>query len=362
MKLGIIGFPACGKTSLFNAVTGANQPVGQFSGTAGTHLATVRVHDQRMYRLREIYKPKSFVLAHMECADVSGLISGEDAQHQISTEVLGQVRQVDAIIHAVRAFESSAVPHVLNSIDPKRDMAETATELLFADLTQCEQRIKKLHGMVLKPSKTQEQEKKELALLEKLFKHLENGQTVSAFALSNEDERKMVAAFQFLTAKPILTVFNVGEGALSSGGQAEQLQKEWPESIALCAKLEMELAQLPEEERAEFLAGLGIKEPAAHRLVAQVYHALGLISFFTVGEDECRAWTIHRGEHAQQAAAKIHTDLAKGFVRAEVFTFADLEAAGGDERVMKAKHPLRLEGRDYIVKDGDVLNIRANTR
>ena len=362
MKLGIIGFPACGKTSLFNAVTGSTQPVGQFSGTAGTHLATVRVHDPRMYRLREIYKPKSFVLAHLECADVSGLISGENAQHQISTEVLGQVRQVDAIIHVVRAFESSAVPHVLESIEPKRDMAETATELLFADLAQCEQRIKKLHGMVLKPSKTQEQEKKELAVLEKLLKQLETGKPVSSFALSNDDERRVIAAFQFLTAKPILTVFNVGEAAVGAGGEAEQIEKAYPAAIALCAKLEMELAQLPEEERAAFLADLGIKEPAAHRLVAQVYQALGLVSFFTVGEDECRAWTIHKGDHAQQAAAKIHTDLAKGFVRAEVFTYADLEAAGGDERAMKTKHPLRLEGRDYIVKDGDILNIRANTR
>jgi hypothetical protein len=361
MKLGMIGFPGCGKTSLFNAVTGSNQPVGQFSG-AGTHLATVRFHDPRMYKLRDIYKPKSFVLAHMECDDVSGLISGEGTQKEISGEILGHVRQVDAIVHVVRAFESSAVPHVLESIDPKRDMSETVSEILFADLAQCEQRIKKLKSMVLKASKTQEQDKKELAVLEKLFSHLENGKPVSEFVLHNDDERKIVAAFQFLTAKPILTVFNVGEGDLGPGKKAEALEKEHPGSIALCAKLEMELSQLSDEERKVFLEELGIKEPAAPRLVSQVYSSLGLLSFFTVGEDECRAWTVHRGDNAQQAAGKIHSDLAKGFIRAEVFTYDELMAAGGDERAMKAKHALRLEGKEYVVKDGDVLNIRANTR
>ena len=362
MKLGIIGFPACGKTSLFNSVTGAAQPVGQYSATPGVHLATVRVHDPRMYRLKEIYKPKSFVLAHMECEDVSGLIDGKGEQKEISGEVLGNVRQVDAIVHVVRAFESSAVPHVLDSVDPKRDMAETVSELLFADLAQCEQRVKKLRNQVLKPTKTQEHDKKELVVLERIYALLENGQPVSKFEASNEDEKKMVAAFQFLTVKPVLTVFNVGESDLGSGGKAAQLEKDHPGSISLCAKLEMELAQLSDAEREMFLTELGIKELAAPRLISQVYTALGLLSFFTVGEDEVRAWTIHRGNNAQQAAGKIHSDLAKGFIRAEVFTYADLEAAGGDERVMKAQHHLRLEGKEYSVKDGDILNIRANTR
>jgi len=362
MKLGIIGFPGCGKTCLFNAVTGSSQPTGQFSNTPSVQMATVRVHDSRMYKLRGWYKPKSFVLAHMECEDVTGLIDGKGEHKQVSSAVLGGVRQVDAVVHVVRAFESGAVPHVLDSIDPRRDMAETMNEMLFADLAQCDQRVKKLHPMVAKASKTQEHDKKELALLEHLLAHLEKGQPVSGYPLSNEDEKKNVAAFQFLTAKPIMTVFNVSEGDVGPGGKAEQIEKAFPGSIALCAKLEMELAQLSDDERAEFLQDLGIKEPAAHRLVAMVYKDLGLLSFFTVGEDEVRAWTIHRGDNAQQAAAKVHTDLAKGFVRAEVFTYAELEAAGGDERAMKAKHAVRLEGREYLVKDGDIINIRANTR
>lgn len=362
MKLGIIGFPACGKTSLFNAVTGSAQPTGQFAGGASIHLATVRVHDPRMYRLKEIYKPKSFVLAHMECADVTGLIDGTGEQKQISGEVLGNIRQVDAIVHVVRAFESSAVPHVLESVDPKRDMAETMSELLFADLTVCDKSVKKLRSMAIKSTKTQEQDKKDLILLEKLLTHLEAGQTVYSFKVANEDEKKTVAAFQYLTSKPIMTVFNVGESDLGPDGKAAQLEKEYPGSIALCAKLEMELAQLSDEERIVFLADLGIKDLAGPRLINMVYADMGLLSFFTVGEDECRAWTIHKGDNAQQAAGKIHSDLAKGFIRAETFTYADLDAAGGDERAMKAKHPLRLESKEYIVKDGDILNIRANTR
>lgn len=362
MKLGIIGFPACGKTSLFNAVTGSNQPVGQFSNTPTVQMATVRVHDERMYKLRDWYKPKSFVLAHMECEDVTGLIDGKGEHKQVSAAVLGGVRQVDAIVHVVRAFESNAVPHVLDSLDPRRDMAETVNEMLFADLAQCDQRVKKLRPQVAKASKTQEPDKKELAFLERLLAHLEGGKPVSSFHLSNEDERKAVAALQFLTAKPVMTVFNVGEGDLGPGGKAEQFEKEFAGSIALCAKLEMELAQLGDDERAEFLRELGIKETAARRLGSMVYRDLGLISFFTVGEDEVRAWTLHCGDTAHQAAAKIHTDLAKGFVRAEVFPYGDLEAARGDERAMKAKHPLRLEGRDYVVRDGEVVHIRANTR
>jgi len=362
MKLGIVGFPACGKTCLFNAATGSNLPVGQFSNTPSVHMATVRVHDPRMYKLRDWYKPKSFVLAHMECEDVTGLIDGKGEHKQVSAAVLGGVRQVDAIVHVVRAFESDDVPHVLDSVFPSRDMAETINEMLFADLAQCEQRIKKLHPMVAKSSKTQEQDKKELALLEKLQAHLEKGTPVSTFALSNEDEKKIVAAFQFLTAKPIMTVFNAGESDLGPGGKAEQLEKDFPGSIALCAKLEMELSQLGEDERAEFLKELGIKEPAAHRLVHMVYQGMGLVSFFTVGEDEVRAWTLHKGDNAHQAAAKVHTDLAKGFVRAEVFSYADLEAKGGDERALKAQHGMRLEGREYPVKDGDIITIRANTR
>ncbi|MBI3831524.1 MAG: redox-regulated ATPase YchF [Planctomycetes bacterium] len=363
MKLGIIGFPACGKTSLFNAVTGGLQPVGQYSGSPGSTLGVMKVPDPRMFKMREMYKPKSFVLAAVDCVDFTGLISGTGGSggKEVKGEILGKLREVDGIVHVVRAYESSEVPHVLESVDPMRDLGETDSELLFADLAQCTSRVEKLRVQATKPTKTQEQDKKELATLEKVLKLLEDGKAVSTYTPASDDEKRHIAAFQFLSSKKQAVVFNVAEGDLGPGGKAEELTKKVPGSIALCAKIEMEIAQLPEAERAEFLQSLGIAEPASARLARQAYGALDAIPFFTVGEDECRAWTIHRGDNAQAAAGKIHTDLAKGFVRAEVFAYDELIAAG-DEKALKAAGKFRLEGKEYIVKDGDIVHIRANTR
>lgn len=363
MKLGIIGFPACGKTSLFNAVTGSTQAVGQYTNSPGNVLAVMKVPDPRMFKLRDMYKPKSFVLAAVDCIDFTGLISGSSGGggKEIKPEILGKLREVDAIVHVVRAFESGDVPHVLESVDPSRDRGETESELLFADLAQCTSRVEKLRVQATKPTKTQEQDKKELATLEKVLKLLEDGKAVHTFETANDDEKKHVAAFQFLTSKKQVVVFNVGEGDLGPGGKGEQLCKEVPGSIALCAKLEMEIAQLPEEERAGFLKDLGITEPASARLARAAYSALDAIPFFTVGEDECRAWTIRRGDTAVIAAGRIHSDIAKGFVRAEVFAYEELLSAG-DEKALKANGKMRLEGKEYVVKDGDIVHIRANTR
>lgn len=363
MKLGIIGFPACGKTSLFNAVTGGAQAVGQYSGTPGSTVGVMKVPDPRMFKLRDMYKPKSFVLAAVDCVDFTGLISGTGAAggKEVKGEILGKLREVDGIVHVVRAYESSEVPHVLESIDPMRDLGETDNELLFADLAQCTSRVEKLRVQATKPTKTQEQDKKELATLEKVLKILEDGKPVSTYAPISDDEKRHIAAFQFLTNKKQVVVFNVAEGDLGEGGKAAELEKKVPNAISLCAKIEMEIGQLPEAERSEFLASLGISEPASARLARQAYAALDAIPFFTVGEDECRAWTIHRGDNAQAAAGKIHTDLAKGFVRAEVFGYEELLAAGS-EKELKAAGKFRLEGKEYIVKDGDIVHIRANTR
>ena len=365
LKLGIIGFPACGKTSLFNAVVGGQQPVGQYTNLPGSHLAVMKVPDPRMEKLREMYHPKSFVLAAVDCVDFTGLISGTGGGtgggKEVKGEILGKLREVDGIVHVVRAFESSGVPHVLQSVDPLRDLGETNNELLFADLAQCTARVEKLRVQSAKPTKTQEQDKKELATLEKVLRLLEEGKAVHGFTPANDDERRHLAAFQFLTHKQQVVVFNVGEGDAAPGGKAAALVEKVPGSLALCAKLEMEIGQLPEEERAAFLKDMGIAEPASARLARQAYAALDAIPFFTVGEDECRAWTIHRGDTAVAAAGKIHTDLAKGFVRAEVFACDELLAAGG-EKALKAAGKFRLEGKEYVVKDGDIVHIRANTR
>lgn len=362
MKLGIIGFPASGKTSLFNAVTGSTQPVGQYSNTPGLQLAVMKVPDPRMEKLRAMYDPKKYTLASADCQDFTGLISGTGGGgKEIKGELLGKLREVDAIVHVVRAFESSEVPHVLESVDPMRDLGETDSELLFADLAQCTSRVEKLRVQVTKPTKTQDRDKKELATLEKVLALLEEGKPARGFEPANEDEAQFVAAFQFLTVKKQAVVFNVGESDLGAGGRAAELEGKVPGSIALCARVEMEIAQLPPDERREFLEAMGIAEPAAPRLARAAYAALDAIPFFTVGPDEVRAWTIHRGDTAVAAAGKIHTDLAKGFIRAEVFAYDEL-AAAGDEKALKAAGKMRLEGKEYVVKDGDIVHIRANTR
>ena len=362
MELGIIGFPACGKTSLFNAVTGSTQPVGQYSNTPGQTLAVMQVPDPRMEKLRALCNPKKFTLATAGCFDFTGLITGTGGGgKEIKAEILGKLRQVDAIVHVVRAFDSSDVPHVLESIDPRRDLAETDSELLFADLAQCETRIEKLKVQVTKPTKMREEYKKELATMEKIHALLENSKPVSEFEPANDDERKHIANFAFLTNKKQVVVFNVGEGDLAPGGKGEELKKQFPGSMVLSAKIEMEIAQLPAEERDLFLQDLGITEPAAARLARQAYAALNAISFFTIGEDEVRAWTIQNGDSAVTAASKVHTDLSKNFIRAEVFGYQELMDLGS-EKELKAAGKMRLEGKEYVVKDGEIVHIRANTR
>jgi hypothetical protein len=253
------------------------------------------------------------------------------------------------------------MPHVLETVDPLRDLAETDNELAFADLVQCEARVTKLRHQLKTPGRVHEQDKHELATLERLLPMLEGGKKVRDFDPANDEERKHLAAFQFLTAKQQVIVFNVGEEDLVPGGKAEKIGTDVPNSIALCAELEMEVSKMPEEERAAFLKDLGLGEPAVARLARQAYTALDAISFFTVGDAEVRAWTLRRGGTALDAAAKVHTDLAKGFIRAEVFAYDDL-AAAGDEKALKATGKWRLEGKDHVINDGDVVYIRANTR
>jgi ribosome-binding ATPase YchF (GTP1/OBG family) len=246
-------------------------------------------------------------------------------------------------------------------LDPRRDLGETDSELLFADLAQCEARVEKLRVQVTKPTRTQEADKKELATLERVLKLLEDGKPVREFEPDSAGEEKHLSTYQFLSRKKQVVVFNVGEGDLGPDGKAAELEREHPGAMALCAKLEMEIAQLPAEERDVFLAEMGIEEPAAARLARQAYAALDAIPFFTVGPDEVRAWTIQRGDTALTAAGKVHTDFARGFIRAEVFSVDEL-AAAGDEKALKAAGRVRLEGKEYAVQDGEVVRIRANTR
>jgi GTP-binding protein YchF len=283
------------------------------------------------------------------------------AGHAVSAQALGKLRQVDAIVHVVRAFEDDEVPHVLESIDPDRDLDTTSAELLFADHAVCETVVEKMRAVAKKPTATQKADQAKLEVLERLLAVLDEGRPVRDFRPEGADERKAVDQYEFLTAKDHVTVFNVDEDDLGHGDLSKRLTADHPGSIALCAKMEMELARLPEDERAVFLSDLEITEPAAALLAHQAYAALGAISFFTVGPSECRAWTIRRGDDAVTAAGKIHTDFAKNFIRGEVFSVEDI-LEYGDEKALKAAGKMRLEGKEYILREGEIFHVLANTR
>jgi hypothetical protein len=286
---------------------------------------------------------------------VTGLISGQSGHAEVSAEVLGVVRDMDALVHVVRAFHNEAVPHALGAVDPARDLERARGELAFADFAVAEKRIEKLRVQVTKPTPRQQEDRAELAILETICAALEQGQPARTVKLSAEDEMRM-RDFQFLSRKPEMVVFNVDEGGDPVAEKWAGIAGEGTRHLALCAQLEMELAQLAAQERGEFLQELGIGEPASERFLRAAYELLGLQSFFTIEGDEVRAWTIKRGDSAVTAAGKVHTDLAKHFIRAEVVTFDDL-VAYRDMKGVRGAGRLRTEGREYVVSDGDVIKV-----
>jgi ribosome-binding ATPase len=361
MRLGIIGLPQSGKTTVFNALTRGNQPTTVSGVRFEVRTAVVDVPDSRVDRLVEMFHPLKMAYAKVTYADITGLEGGHAGSRDegIAGAMLNQLTQMDGFVHVVRCFENASVPHPKGSVDPLRDINALDEEFLLNDLIAVE---RKLERLVEEQKKGGGRDKaligREITLFERLKATLSADTALRQIELSAEEE-KSLSGFGFLSRKPVLLVLNLADGQAPPDVHYNQAH-----SVAapMQGKLEMELAQLPPEDAELFMAEYGIQELGMQRVISLSYDLLGLQSFFTVGEDEVRAWTIHRGDNAQQAAAKVHTDLAKGFVRAEVFTYAELEAAAGDERAMKAKHAVRLEGREYLVKDGDVLNIRANTR
>jgi ribosome-binding ATPase len=355
MKLGIIGLPQSGKTTIFNALTRGNQPTGMVSGKIEVHTAVVDVPDPRVDKLAAMFKPKKTVYAKVTYGDIAGL-DGSAGKAGISGNLLNQLTQMDGLIHVVRCFESEDVPHPSGSIDPARDIAAMDSELILNDLIAVERKIERL---------IEERKKgggREKALVEREVEIFTRFQT----ALSAEkplrdidisaEEDKILSGYGFLSRKPLLEVLNLSEGqtppAITTTHRSCQV-------VSLQGKLEMDIAQLPPEDAQAFLAEYGIEEPSLNRMIRISYDLLGLTSFFTAGQDECRAWTVHRGATAPEAAGEIHTDLQKGFIRAEVISYNDLMALGGMTEA-KAKGKLRLEGKEYIVQDGDILNIRFN--
>lgn len=353
MKIAFVGPPQSGKSTLFRAVTGlapAAHPV------VGEHVAVVKVPDTRLDWLYDLYKPKKYVEATIDCLDVPGF-SHETSQQQAEfRRSLPSVRQCDVLVAVVRAFNNPAVPAYRNRVDARADLAELLAELRFCDLETVTTRVERIEKSLKKPTKTHEQEKRELELMQRLQAALEADQPLAS-AVASEDEHKALSSYAFLTLLPLIVVINVGEDQAAAAPPFEYEHAR--ATIALCADTEEQIAQLDPADRVAFLQDLGVPEPAKDRLVKLCYDAAGLISFLTVGDDEVRAWPVHKNSNAVEAAHKIHTDIARGFIRAETVSYTDLHAAG-DMKGAKAAGKVRLEGKTYIVQDGDVINFRFN--
>jgi len=359
MKIALIGLPQVGKKTVFSVLTGIS--LDHLLGRAGEyHVGTVKVADPRVDKLSALYKPKKTKHAEIECT----LAPAPPHEPKLREQWLNKLKDMDALCHVVRAFEDSSVFHVSGSVDPLRDIDAMNLELTISDLSLIETRLNRIAQD--QKRKFEQERADEAVLLEKLKPHLEDGKSLREYPW-HEGEEKRLRSLQFLTLKGLVTALNCGEGNVPNPQLAEaaraKLTGPRSEVCELCAKIEAEVAQIENPtERAEFLAALGVQEPAIHVLTRLLYRALGYICFFTVGEDEVRAWTIHYGETAVDAAHTIHTDLARGFIRAEVMKYTDLVSAGDTghhaEVHLKETGKLLLKGKDYIVEDGDIVHIR----
>jgi len=352
MRLGIIGLPQSGKTTLFNALTRATQPTG-VAGKIEVHTAVVEVPDPRVDVLSRMFNPKKTIYAKVTYADIAGL-DGSSSKSGISGTLLNQLTQMEGFIHVVRCFEDDNVPHPQGSIDPARDLLAMDSEFVLNDLIAVERKLERLAEERKKGGgRDRAIIEREGILFERMKEALEAETPLRDIEI-NPEEEKLFSGFGFLSRKPVLVVLNLAEG---------QAAPEIPyvhhhsQLVALQGKLEMDIAQLPSEDAQMFMAEYGIEEPSLNRMIRLSYDLLGLQSFFTVGPDEVRAWTVKRGATAPEAAGEIHTDLQKGFIRAEVITYDDLVSLGGYAEA-RAKGKLRLEGKEYIVQDGEILNIR----
>jgi len=353
MKLGIIGLPQSGKTTIFNALTRGDQPLTTSGGRFDVHTGVVDVPDSRIDRLSEMFKPKKTIYAKVTYADIAGLEGGQAA---ISGQLLNVLTQMDGFLHVVRCFEDVSVPHPAGSTNPPRDIATMDTELLLNDLISVERKLERLAEERKKGGGREKAViEREMALFERFKVALGNEQPLREVEISTEDE-KTLSGFGFLTRKPLLTLLNLGEGQALP---AVDDPRPRTALVPLQGKLEMDLAQLTPEDAQVFMEEYGIHELGLSRVIRTSYELLGLQSFFTVGPDEVRAWTVRRGATAFEAAGTVHTDLQKGFIRAEVIAFDELVALGGLNEA-KAKGRLRLEGKEYLVHDGEIVHIRFN--
>lgn len=357
MRLGIIGLPSSGKTTIFNALTGSNRPTGAGSGGfMEIHSEVVSVPDERVDKLSAMYKPKKTIYATITFSDIAGVDKGF-GESGLSGPLKNELAKVDGFIHVVRSFEADTVPHPYGTLDPVRDVDIIDNEFLLSDLIAIERRIERLQDDYKKAKKEDKNRVgAEIELMQRLREPMESEVPIRDIDLSPEEE-KTIRGFGFFTQKPVLIVINCGDEIRP----AEAIMKydhKHSHVISLQGRIEAEIAQLSPEDAEVFRAEYGITEPVAKRVISEAYRLLKLHSFLTVGEDEVRAWSIPVGATAQQAAAAVHTDLAQHFIRAEVMTYQDLIALGSEHAVKEAGK-MRLEGKHYIVQDGDIVHIRA---
>jgi len=365
LRLGIVGLPNVGKSTLFNALTSSKAAAAENYPfcTVEPNIGVVEVPDPRLERLNAIVKPKKKVPAVVEFVDIAGLVKGASQGEGLGNQFLAHIREVDAVVHVIRAFEDPDVVHVMGPVDPVRDHDVITSELALADLAVVERRLDKTR----KSARSGDKEAQlEVVLLERVVQELDAGRGARE-AGESDAAVKFLHQLGLLTAKPILYAANVNEDDLAAGGgkwldrlrAAVQTHHEEAEIVPFSAKFESELAELSGEERQDYLASAGVGEPGLDRLIHAGYRLLGLQTFFTVGENEVRAWTMHRGETAYDAAGEIHSDFQRGFIRAETVGFGEFVKAGS-YKVAREQGLIRSEGRDYIVQDGDILLFRFN--
>ncbi len=365
MKLGMVGLPNVGKSTLFNAITNAGAQSANYPFcTIEPNVGMVSVPDERLEKLAEIYNPDKFTPAVIEFVDIAGLVKGASKGEGLGNKFLSNIREVDAVVHVVRCFESTDIIHVEGSVDPLRDIETINLELILSDIEIAQRRLDKA-TKALKGDKSMQAE---VDFLKRLIAHLEEGLPARSVEITNDTDAEVLATTSLLSAKPVIYACNMSEDDFKNGIDSnvgylavkEAAAKENAEILPICAALEAELAGLDDEEKAMFLEDLGLERSGLDRMIQKCYSLLGLISYLTAGKPEVRAWTIERGTKAPQAAGKIHTDFERGFIRAEVIAYDDFMACGGNMVTAKEKGLVRSEGKEYVMNDGDIVLFRFN--